>query len=424
MSTEIPFSTVAGSASTTVSAPAAATVSKFLDTSRIETFGGQNFKRWQERVFSILDLHGMAFALTEPKPDAATDQKIVEAWVHANKVCRHTIISTLSNDLFDTYCPHKEAKLIWDSMVQKYTAEDVGKQKFVVGNYYKWEMVDDKDIKIQINEYHKLLDDMKAENIELPEEFSAGILIEKLPDSWSDYKQLLKHKQKQLSLPDLITHIIIEDTNRKELKAAKAKDLTINAHMVQDKPHLNKPRYVNKNFNYVPKANNPSFKKKGNCYVCGKLGHHAHQCRKRARNDNPPKPKVNLVEGDDIIVAVISQALIVDNVKEWVVDSGATRHICANRNAFASYTVVGDGEEQIYLGDSRTVKVHGKGKVLLKLTSGKTLALNDVLHVPEIRVNLISVSLLGKVGVKVSFESDKIVMTKNNIFVENGYCSQ
>ena len=49
---------------------------------------------------------------------------------------------------------------------------------------------------------------------------------------------------------------------------------------------------------------------------------------------------------------------------------------------------------------------------MLKLTSKKTLSLNDVLHVPNIRTNLVLVALLGKVGVKVSFEYDRIVMTK------------
>ena len=78
----------------------------------------------------------------------------------------------------------------------------------------------------------------------------------------------------------------------------------------------------------------------------------------------------------------------------------------------------------VYLGDSHTAQVLGKGKVMLKLTSGKILTLNDVLHVPNIRANLVSVALLGKVGVKVSFESDKIVMTKNNIFLEKGFCNQ
>ena len=85
---------------------------------------------------------------------------------------------------------------------------------------------------------------------------------------------------------------------------------------------------------------------------------------------------------------------------------------------------MGDGEEQVYLSDLRTISVQGKGKVLLKLTSRKTPALNNVLHVPSIRVNLISIALLGNVGVKISFESDKTVMTKNNIFVGKGYCDQ
>ena len=61
---------------------------------------------------------------------------------------------------------------------------------------------------------------------------------------------------------------------------------------------------------------------------------------------------------------------------------------------------------------------------MLKLTSGKTLALNNVLHVPNIRENLFSVALLRKVGVKVSFESNKIIMTKDNIFVGKGFCNQ
>lgn len=95
-----------------------------------------------------------------------------------------------------------------------------------------------------------------------------------------------------------------------------------------------------------------------------------------------------------------------------MVDSGATKHICANRERFSSYSPIKEGEDRVYLAGSRTAKVHGKGKVDLKLTSGKVLSLNDVLYVPDIRANLISKALLRKVGVKVSFESDKIVMTK------------
>ena len=107
-----------------------------------------------------------------------------------------------------------------------------------------------------------------------------------------------------------------------------------------------------------------------------------------------------------------------------MVDSRATKHICGNRSAFTSYTTVNEGEEQVFMSDSRSTPVIGKGKVLLKLTSGKVLALYDVLHVLDIRWNLVSVSLLGKAGVRILFDSDKMVLTKNDAFVGNDYCNQ
>ena len=193
---------------------------------------------------------------------------------------------------------------------------------------------------------------------------------------------------------------------------AYVKQMSTKANLVQ----TNTKRYKHKSQNSKnkPKISNPhAFKKRGTCFVCGKPGHHAPQCRKRVKIGNRGNPpKANLVEGDDIIAAVISQSNMVTNSKNWVVDSGAIRYICANKDAFTSYTPVGDDEKVVYLGDSHTVQVLGKGKVMLKLTSGKTLALNIVLHVPNIRANLVSVALLGKVGVKVSFQSDKIIMTK------------
>lgn len=65
------------------------------------------------------------------------------------------------------------------------------------------------------------------------------------------------------------------------------------------------------------------------------------------RNGNPSKPKLNLVKEDDIIVSVISQAYIVTNVKDWVVDFSATMHIYIGKNTFTSYT--SEGMRRIYI---------------------------------------------------------------------------
>jgi hypothetical protein len=49
-----------------------------------------------------------------------------ETWTHVNKVWRHFILSTLSNELFDVYCSYNKANEIWSNMVTNYTVEDVG----------------------------------------------------------------------------------------------------------------------------------------------------------------------------------------------------------------------------------------------------------------------------------------------------------
>ncbi|KAF7834752.1 Retrovirus-related Pol polyprotein from transposon TNT 1-94 [Senna tora] len=128
-----------------------------------------------EHVYSILDMHEVANALAEFEPTADAAKPTKDFLLHANKVCRHTLISTMSNDMFDIYSVYKEANKIWESLILKYIVEDAGKQKFIVGNYYKWEMIDDKDIKL-------LPKELRAEKINLSDEFVAEILIEKLPE--------------------------------------------------------------------------------------------------------------------------------------------------------------------------------------------------------------------------------------------------
>jgi len=44
-------------------------------------------------------------------------------------------------------------------------------------------MIKDKDIKIQTNEYHEILKDIKVENIVLSDEFVSKLMIEKLVQS-------------------------------------------------------------------------------------------------------------------------------------------------------------------------------------------------------------------------------------------------
>ena len=89
-----------------------------------------------------------------------------------------------------------------------------------------------------------------------------------------------------------------------------------------------------------------------------------------------------------MIVVVVVEANLLANKIGWLLDTGASRHFCANKELLHDFEEATD-RECVYMGNSTTVVVMGKGKVLLKLTSGKTLSLNNVLYVPFLHRNLL-----------------------------------
>ena len=114
----------------------------------------------------------------------------------------------------------------------------------------------------------------------------------------------------------------------------------------------------------------------------------------------------------------MSEINLVGNPKEWWVDTEATRHVCYDKKIFSTYKECG---EQPFMGNSSIARAASIGKVILKMTSGKVLTLNNVLYVPKIRKNLIAGSLMLKNGFKLVFESDKFVITKAGMYVGRGY---
>ncbi|RVW39323.1 Retrovirus-related Pol polyprotein from transposon TNT 1-94 [Vitis vinifera] len=99
---------------------------------------------------------------------------------------------------------------------------------------------------------------------------------------------------------------------------------------------------------------------------------------------------------------VLFEANMVDNLNEWWVNTCVTRHVCGERNMFSSYVPING--RNLIMGNFATSRIMGIGKVVLKMTSGKELVLIDVLHVPDIRKNLVSGSMLSKNGFNIDFK--------------------
>lgn len=99
----------------------------------------------------------------------------------------------------------------------------------------------------------------------------------------------------------------------------------------------------------------------------------------------------------NLSVVVFEVNPIISNPKEWWIDIEETKHVCLDKGLLISFEAVSNGEK-LFMGNLATSKIEGQRKVILKMTFGKKLTLNDVLYVPEIRKNLVFGSQLKKKG--------------------------
>ena len=72
------------------------------------------------------------------------------------------------------------------------------------------------------------------------------------------------------------------------------------------------------------------------------------------------------------------------------------------------------------MGNAATAEVMGKGKVLHKFTSEKSLFLNNMQFVPSLRTNLVSSSLLDIAGFEVNPKAEKIIIIRNGALLVKG----
>lgn len=210
------------------------------DMSKVEPFDDKFFKRWSAKVLFFLEMLSVSYVLTKEKP---TDEGEALKYETDNTTCRGHILHFLSNSLFDIYVKFSSAREIWKALQNKYGSEDVGKRKYVVSEFLKFQMVDNIPINDQIHQFQQLVDNLEQECIKIDETFQAASLLEKLPSSWNKYKKRGKHDDAKFTMDGVIKHIRIEDNNR--LEDAEGAENESQANILEHNPKSKRPKLQN-----------------------------------------------------------------------------------------------------------------------------------------------------------------------------------
>ena len=100
---------------------------------------------------------------------------------------------------------------------------------------------------------------------------------------------------------------------------------------------------------------------------------------------------------------------ITDAEHIWLIDSGASKHMTGLKDSISNVQKK-RFHTKVELGDNGTYAIEGIGSTSLKLESGWSLHLEEVLYVPGLKKNLLSVGVLEDKGYTVAFTKGKAIM--------------
>lgn len=227
---------------------------------------GKNYHSWVHQMDFFLRQIKLAYVLTLPCPiipdkltsleEIAQAKAAAQKWIDDDYLCRHSILNSLSDNLFTEYSRTQcSAKELWEKLQSVYD-EDFGTKRSLVNKYVQFEMVDGVSVVDQVQELNHIANTIMASGIVLDENFHVSVIISKLPPSWMAFRRKLMHEE---HLPlNVLIHRVKTEESYNFLKAEEARNMTNSGVGIRVAPQKKDDKRV--------------------CFSCGKEGHISKYC--------------------------------------------------------------------------------------------------------------------------------------------------
>ncbi|GAU32405.1 hypothetical protein TSUD_220940 [Trifolium subterraneum] len=148
------------------------------------------------------------------------------------------------------------------------------------------------------------------------------------------------------------------------------------------------------------------------CYNCQKYGHFADECTA----SKPPDEEARVAkqdEGENPVMLMVTTKEDQRCGEEWYLDSGCSTHMTGRRDWFSSFDQ--SHKNKVKFANDSTLNAEGVGVVCIRSKTGDQAFINDVLYIPGIKCNLLSVGQLIEKDYKIAIEDRMLRLMDSNI---------
>jgi hypothetical protein len=395
--------------------------------------GASNFNSWKSRLLITLEESDLMKFVEEvvPEPDDASEKS---QWKKNDARARRIIIYSVRDHLIPHISKLKTTKEMFDALKKLFESNNTNRAIALKHQLQNVKMTKADTIATFFMKISEIRDQLGTIGEIISDRELVMLTLNGLPSHWEPFIQSISGRSKLPKFDRLWADCTQEETRLAARGAQGSHHDESHALASHARKGKGRGRGSDKPFKGGKSRPTPEHKKKDlskiQCFKCEKFGHYARHCplwknRKQHASTadvdrEPPQKKSRKASKDDEEFFFISSlsGTIPTSSDIWLIDSGASRHMTGYREHLTDL-VEKDSRLHVVLGDDARYTVKGSGATSFQLDSGTPLHLSDVLFVPGMRRNLVSISALEDKGYKVSFSDGKVLAWHKNSSMES-----
>ena len=356
-----------------------------------EKLTGGNYDSWSFKMKMVLMERGL-WTITQ-KNVKSTDEYSKREKSNAQKAL--TLIGLhVSDSLLNHIAQSNTPYDAWSGLATMYKEESQAQRMFYRRQLMFLKKNPDENITQYLTRMKTIVNRLGAAGYSPGEDSQVCALLNGLPSEYKTVVTILESQKEDLSIHRVFTRLLLEE----------------NRLMMDQGEHHTDMRSGESAFNA---------RELRRCFYCKKRGHIKKFCRrlKTDRRNAVIRKKPNGRDNESCQFAFVSvhSPAAKSSAKRFLIDSGASSHMTCQKSWIKNYTRSTD-VTSVLLGDGRKVKVEGSGDVKVRVNfsdENTMITLKDVLYVPNLSMNLVSLSKATSNGLKAYFHEDLCTFTDN-----------
>jgi transposase InsO family protein len=372
---------------------------------RIAKLNSTNYQTWKFKLELLLIKEDVWQVVSEDAPDTIT-----QAWRTKDCKARATIGLLLEDSQLHLVRKETTARGMWQALKLYHEKSTLSNKVSLLRKLCALKLTETGNMEDHLAHMEDLIDQLSSLGETLAEQLTVALFLSSLPESYSTLITALETRPEADLTVHLVKNKLIEEFKRRNESSA-ATSYRLDQDLQALKITQSGTRHTNSKQTSLV------------CFFCKKPNHLKKECRKYLEwKKKHPDHKAKAVQQYDEEVSDYEsdqqccfRAGESNSRDVWYIDSGASSHMCSNRNFFTELNDQQTG--QVILADGQKLSTLGIGNGYLNCITDseqREIKFTDILYVPQLKGNLLSVRKLTEKQLKVVFEGESCLIMMNN----------